>query len=92
MGYMKVIGLPKSMICLVWGCGQKEFVVGGSIDSGYGVYRFYNMDMYADKWFKGQCHGCGVHTCEECSKHSCEFKGGVNMSLVTIILGKKNLL
>ena len=47
------------------------------------------MDMYADKWFKGHCHGCGVHTCEECSKHSCEFKGGVNMSLVTIILGKK---
>ncbi|PWA69143.1 calcium binding protein 2 [Artemisia annua] len=37
---------------------------------------------YADKWFKGQCDGCGVHTFEECSKHSGEFRGGINMGML----------
>ncbi|MFS7966041.1 hypothetical protein Hanom_Chr09g00769241 [Helianthus anomalus] len=25
--------------------------------------------MYAGEWFKGQCHGCGIHTCEDGIKH-----------------------
>ncbi|PWA34798.1 hypothetical protein CTI12_AA615730 [Artemisia annua] len=55
----------------------------------FNLQSYYNIkssneggDMYADKWFKGQFDGCGVHTFEECSKHSGEFKGGINVGML----------
>nr|GEW35953.1 sulfate transporter 3.1-like [Tanacetum cinerariifolium] len=44
---------------------------------GYGIYRFYVGDIFVGEWFKGQCLGVGVHTCQDGSKYFGEFKSGV---------------
>ncbi|KAJ0956167.1 hypothetical protein HanPSC8_Chr01g0011521 [Helianthus annuus] len=33
--------------------------------------------MYAGEWFKGQCHGCGIHICEDGCIYYGELKGGI---------------
>ncbi|MFS8013535.1 hypothetical protein Hanom_Chr14g01334071 [Helianthus anomalus] len=33
--------------------------------------------MYAGEWFKGQCHGYGIHMCEDGCIYYRELKGGI---------------
>ncbi|KAJ1430748.1 MORN motif [Sesbania bispinosa] len=79
---MRVIGLMASMMDGVetWAKGSRyrgQYRKG--LRHGIGIYRFYGEDMYTGEWSNSQCHGFGVHTCNDESLG--EFKWGVKHGL-----------
>ncbi|GAV87270.1 LOW QUALITY PROTEIN: MORN domain-containing protein, partial [Cephalotus follicularis] len=64
-----------------WARGSRRGQYRQGLRHGIGVYRFYTGDVYAGEWSNGQCHGCGIHSCEDGSRYLGQFKWGLKHGL-----------
>ncbi|KAD4982009.1 hypothetical protein E3N88_18680 [Mikania micrantha] len=63
-GFVAVMTMTVAADSIPTMCVQEHSGNDIGIEVWLWCYKFYTGDMQAEDWFKGQCHGCGVHTCE----------------------------